>query len=74
MKAGDVIEARFVEPMPMVLREGSVTVTLTEGNVLIQFHAIALQDGAFHDIISIQKPDGTRLKAKVVGENKVEIE
>ena len=74
VKGGEVIMRRHVEIAPLVLRDTHVSVTLKTGNVLIQFRAIALQDGALHDIISIQKPDGKRLKARVVGENKVEIE
>ena len=74
LKSGEVVMRRHVEVAPLVLRDADVLATLKTGNVLIEFHAIALQDGALHDMISIQKPDGKRLKAKVVGENKVEIE
>ena len=74
VKADEVIRSNYVEPSPLVLRDNKVSASIKTGNVVIHFHAIALQDGAFHDIISIQKPDGKRIKAKVVGDNKVEIE
>lgn len=74
VKSGEVILQRYVELAPLVLRRAGVLVMLKSGNILIQFHAIALQDGGLHDIISIQKPDGQRLKARVIGENRVEIE
>jgi flagella basal body P-ring formation protein FlgA len=74
VKADEVIRSNYVEPAPLVLRDNKVSASIKTGNVIIHFHAIALQDGAFHDIISIQKPDGKRIKAKVVGDNKVEIE
>jgi flagella basal body P-ring formation protein FlgA len=74
LKADALILMRHVERAPLVNRGSKVSASLRTGQVLIQFHGIALQDGALHDIISIQKPDGQRIRAKVVGENKVVIE
>jgi flagella basal body P-ring formation protein FlgA len=69
-----VILQRHVERAPLVIRGMPVDARLLEGSVLVQFRAEALQDGGLHDMISIQKPDGGRIKARVVGPNKVEIE
>ncbi len=69
-----VILMRHVERAPLVNRGAEVSATLKAGQVLIQFRATALQDGGIHDIIAVQKPDGQRIQAVVVGENRVEIE
>ncbi len=74
LREGEVILERHVEPAPLVTRDSAVLATLQSGNVLVQIRAVALQDGVLHDIIAIEKPDGQRLKAKVVGKNRVEIE
>ena len=47
---------------------------MKNGAVLIEFAAIALEDGALHDIIAIRKADGQRIKAKVTGLNHVDIQ
>jgi len=74
LRAGEVILQRFAEPLPLVRRDATVEAVLHDGNVLIQFYARALQDGVLHDMIPIEKPDGQRLEARIVGENKVQIE
>lgn len=74
VKADSPISQRDVENTPLVKRGKNITVEIKSAGVLIQFSAIALQDGGLHDIISVQKPDGQRIKAKVTGLNRVEIQ
>lgn len=74
LQKGKIIYEHDVEAPPSVLKNKPVYVRLTDGNVHLEFQAKSLQDGKVGDMISIQKKDRTRLKAKVVGKNLVEIE
>ena len=74
IKEGMPIRKQDVILMPLVKRHAIVNVKLIEGNILINFSATALKDGALGDTITIQKSDKKRLKAKVVGKNRVIIE
>ncbi len=74
LQKGKIIYEHDVEALPSVLKNKPVYVRLTDGNVHLEFQAKSLQDGKIGDMISIQKKDKTRLKAKVVGKNLVEIE
>lgn len=74
IKANRPIGVRDVESSPMVKRGKPLAVSIHSGGLLIEFAAVALEDGALHDIISIRKHDGQRLRAKVTGINRVEVE
>ncbi len=74
LQKGKIIYEHDIEALPYVLKNKPVYVRLTNGNVHLEFQAKSLQDGKIGDMISIQKKDKTRLKAKVVGKNLVEIE
>ena len=74
LQKGKIIYEHDVEALPSVLKNKPVYVRLTNGNVHLEFQAKSLQDGKIGDMISIQKKDKTRFKAKVVGKNLVEIE
>ena len=71
---GKIVYERDVESPPSVLKNKTVYARFIEGNVHLEFQAVSLQDGRIGDVISIQKKDKTRLKAKVIGKNQVEIE
>ncbi len=71
---GKTLYEHDVEPLPSVLKNKHVYVRLNNGNVHLEFQAKSLQDAQLGDIISVQKKDNTRLKAKVIGKNLVEIE
>ena len=71
---GMILSVDDVEPVPLVRRHQSVQVELRSGGVLIEFSAIAGKDGGLFDIIPIQKADGKRLRAKVIGKNRVEMQ
>ncbi len=71
---GRTLYEHDVEPLPSVLKNKTVYARFSRGNVHLEFQATSLQDGRIGDIVSIQKKDKTRLKAKVIGRNQVEIE
>lgn len=74
LKVGSIITSRDVEQLSIVRRGSNVSVILDEKNIAISFSATALQDGKLDDTITIQKNDRKRLKAKVIGKNRVEIQ
>lgn len=74
LRAGSIITSRDVERLRVVRRGSIVSATLDEKNMAIFFSAEALQDGILGDTITIQKNDRKRLKAKVIGKNRVEIQ
>ncbi|MFA6188223.1 MAG: flagellar basal body P-ring formation chaperone FlgA [Sulfuricurvum sp.] len=65
---------RNLEPLPIVLRGAKVGVQVQNGLVIVEFIATATQEGALYDIITIEKSDKKRAKAKVIGENRVELQ
>lgn len=65
---------RNIEPLPIVLKGSKVNVQVQNGQVIAEFIATATQEGALYDIITIQKADGKRQRAKIIGENRVEMQ
>ena len=65
---------RYLEPLPMVLKGAKVNVQVQIDAVIVEFIATATQEGALYDIITIEKSDKKRVKAKVIGENRVELQ
>lgn len=74
LREGSILYEHDIERVPSVLKDEDVYVRLINGNVQLEFQAKSLQDGNIGDMISIQKSDNQRLKAKVVGKNLVEVE
>jgi len=74
LKPMQILTLRNIEEIPLVLKNTPVTVELQNGAVVIEFEATATQEGLLYDIITIQKNDGKRAKAKVIGENRVELQ
>jgi flagella basal body P-ring formation protein FlgA len=73
LKKDTQITHRDIKKLSLVKRGSQVTVWLDSAGMSISFVAKALQNGKLNDIISIQKSDGKRLKARVVAKNKVKI-
>ncbi|MBD3798307.1 flagellar basal body P-ring formation chaperone FlgA [Sulfuricurvum sp.] len=73
LKANQPLTFRQIETMPLVLKNEKVIVEVKNDLVIVEFGAIAVQEGSLYDIITIQKSDGKRVKAKVIGENRVEL-
>jgi flagella basal body P-ring formation protein FlgA len=73
LKKGTQVTYRDIKKLNLVKRGDQITVWIDSAGMSISFAAKALQSGKLNDIISIQKSDGTRLKARVIAKNKVEI-
>jgi len=74
LKTGKVVLSKNIEPLPLVLKGEKVVAVIKNGVVVVEIGAIAVQEGALYDIITIQKNDGKRVKAKVIGEKRVELQ
>ncbi|MGZ8548802.1 MAG: flagella basal body P-ring formation protein FlgA [Sulfuricurvum sp.] len=74
LQEGAPILDRHIEQLPMVLRGSRVSATIQNGSVIVEFIAHATQEGRLYDIITIQKADGKRARAKIMGENRVELQ
>ena len=74
MKPKHIITHRDIEFYPIVKKGSTVLVAFQSGSVTLEFSAIASQDGAKNDMITIQKKDGRRMKARVIAAGRVEIE
>jgi flagella basal body P-ring formation protein FlgA len=73
IKRDSIITTRDIKTLDIVKKDSNVNVTLSQGEISITFSAKALQDGKLNDINTIQKRNRKRLKARVVGKNRVEI-
>jgi len=69
-----LITDRQIEPKPIVLRNAKVSVQVKSDGVIVEFMATATQEGALYDIITIEKADKKRVRAKIIGENSVELQ
>ncbi len=74
LKASQLLTSRNIEPIPLVLKNEKVIVEVRSDGVIVEFGATATQEGSLYDIITIQKSDGKRVKSKVIGENRVELQ
>lgn len=69
-----VIYIRDTEALTLVKRDSMVNVNFTDSGLSISFSARALQNGKLHDIITIEKRDKTKLRVRVIGKNRVEMQ
>lgn len=74
LKPGQLLTLRNIETTPLVLKNEKIIAEIPDGGVIVEFGARATQEGSLYDIITIQKNDGKRVKAKVIGENRVELQ
>lgn len=74
IQANEPIIDRYLEPLPIVLKGAKVNVQVENESVIVEFIGTATQEGALYDIITIEKGDKKRAKAKVIGENRVELQ
>jgi len=73
IKKDKIITTRDVKQLDLVKRGDMINVSLNGNGLSISFMAKSIQNGKYGDIITIQKQNRTRLKAMVVGKNRVEI-
>jgi flagella basal body P-ring formation protein FlgA len=69
-----LLTLRDIETIPLVLKNEKVVAEVKDQGIIVEFEATATQEGLLYDIITIQKSDGKRAKAKVIGENRVELQ
>lgn len=74
LKSNQLLTLRNIETVPLILKNEKVVVEVKNGSVIVEIGAMATQEGSLYDIITIQKSDGKRIKAKVIGENRVELQ
>lgn len=74
LKENTLLSERNIEAIPLVLKDEKIIAVVRNGNVVVEFGAIATQEGGVYDMITIQKSDGKRVKAKVIGEKRVELQ
>lgn len=74
IRENEPVVDRYLEPLPLVLKGAKVSVQIHNESVIVEFIATAMQEGAQYDIITIEKSDKKRAKAKVIGENRVELQ
>ncbi len=74
LESDDILTQNDVEYLSIVRRDEYVIASIEDGGVSITFSVIAEQDGKEGDIISVRKSDGKKLRAKVVGLKRVEIQ
>lgn len=74
LKSGQLLTLRNIETTPLVSKNEKIIVEVQDDGVVVEFGARATQEGSLYDIITIQKNDGKRAKAKVIGENRVELQ
>ncbi|MEA1918928.1 MAG: flagellar basal body P-ring formation chaperone FlgA [Campylobacterota bacterium] len=73
LKEGRVLLERNIQSIPLVKRNQNVIAVIKNGALHVELSAIAKNDGALYDMITIEKSNGEQLKAQVIGSNRVEI-
>lgn len=68
-----IITQRDIKKVFLVKRHESVILQIKNGPLIVETSAIATQNGQLNDIITIEKADRSRLKARVVSKGRVEI-
>jgi flagella basal body P-ring formation protein FlgA len=73
LKEGRILKRRDIRSIPLVKRNQNVIAVIQTGALHVELSATAQNDGALYDMITIQKSNGEKLKARVIGANRVEI-
>lgn len=74
IRTDEILTIRDIEKLDLVRRNNMVSVELNSNGIFITFEAKALQSGALGDIITIEKSNFKRLRAKVIGAKRVQIQ
>lgn len=74
LKSATPLTLSQIEKIPLVLKNENVIAEVKNGAVVLEIIATATQEGSLYDIITVQKRDGKRAKAKVIGEKRVELQ
>ncbi len=71
---GKIITRRDIEKLVFVKRGERVSVIVKNNNMEIIMGAKALQSGSLYEVISIENEKGVKLRAKVIGKDRVEVD
>ena len=73
MRQGEVLDKRFLQIKPEVVRNTEVRVFFTSNdNLMITIDAVALEDGLLGDYINVENKNYKKVyKGKIIGENRV---
>ena len=74
IKSGTTLTTRDAQGLYLVKRGSNVNVTLNSSNLAISFSAEALQNGRLADIITVMKSNGKKMKVRVIGKHRVEVQ
>jgi flagella basal body P-ring formation protein FlgA len=74
IKSDEILTRNDIEQLSVVRRNDQVIAFVEDGGVSITFNVTAQQDGKEGDIIVVRKSDGKTLRAKVIGEKRVQIQ
>ena len=74
LESEDILTQNDIEYLSIVRRDEHVNAFIEDGGVSITLDVIAEQDGKEGDVISVRKLDGKKLRAKVVGLKRVDIQ
>jgi flagella basal body P-ring formation protein FlgA len=73
IKEDEIITFRDISTLQLVKKGSTVSAVIQNNNLNISFSAKAIRNGRLNDIITIEKQNGQRLQARVIGRNRVEI-
>ena len=71
LSAGDVVYESLVAKVPVILKGSNVVLNSVKGNILVSIDAVAKQDGAVGDVITVQTQDRKQFKGKVIDTNNI---
>lgn len=74
IKKGTILTTRDAQGLYLVKRGSNVNVTLSSSNLAISFSAEALQNGRLADTITVIKRNGKKVKVRVTGKRRAEVQ
>ncbi|MFA6195125.1 MAG: flagellar basal body P-ring formation chaperone FlgA [Sulfurimonas sp.] len=74
LKENEIITLKNIESVVLVHKDSNVNVRINDQDIAISFTAEAQRDGKLGDTIMVKKSDGKKLKATVIGKNRVEVQ
>lgn len=74
LKENEMITLKNIESVILVHKDSAVNVRINDQEIAISFTAEAQKDGKLGDTIMVKKNDGKKLKARVVGKNRLEVQ
>lgn|GEM_PF-4752375 len=73
IKVGSVITQSDLIKTPIVMRNSTIVANIIEGELELEFEAVAMEDGSMGQVINIKNKNGRAYKAVVTGPSKVSV-